>query len=84
MNNSVDIDFDEEIMALLILCLLLESWNSLVMVVSNSDSYFSKLKFDDVVGIIPCEDMRQKTTGETSSTTLTIENKEHKGRKARV
>ncbi|MDF3691487.1 hypothetical protein P3S59_26035 [Enterobacter hormaechei] len=34
--SSVGINFDEEIRALLILCSLPESWNGLVMAVSNS------------------------------------------------
>ena len=36
--SSVGISFDEEIRALLILCSLPESWNDLVMDVSNSAS----------------------------------------------
>ena len=34
--SSVKMDFDDEVMALLILFSMLESWNGLVMVVSNS------------------------------------------------
>ena len=33
--SSVKVNFDDAIRALLILCLFLESWNSLVMAVSN-------------------------------------------------
>ena len=33
--SSIRVNFDDEIRALLILCALPESWNSLVMVVSN-------------------------------------------------
>ena len=47
--SSVGINFDEEIRALLILCSLPESWNSLVMVVSNSVPRTSTLKYDDVI-----------------------------------
>ena len=36
--SSMGVNFDEEIRALLILCSLPESWNGLVMVVSNSIS----------------------------------------------
>ena len=53
--TSVNVIFDEEVRALLILCSLPESWNSLVMVVSNSVSGSNKLKFDDVIGVIISE-----------------------------
>jgi hypothetical protein len=55
--SSVKVDFDDEVRDLLILGSLLERWNSLVMVVSNSVSVSNTLKFDDVVGVIRCEEM---------------------------
>ena len=33
--SSIGVNFDDEVRALLILCLLLESWDDLVMAVSN-------------------------------------------------
>jgi hypothetical protein len=56
--SSVKVDFDDEVRALLILCSLPESWNGLVMVVSNSVFGSNNLKFDDVVGVILSEEMR--------------------------
>ena len=53
--SSVKVNFDDEVRALLILCSLPESWNSLVMAVSNSVSSSNNLKFDDVVGVILSE-----------------------------
>ena len=55
--SSVGVNFDDEVMALLILCSLPESWDGLVMAVSNSVSGSSTLKFDDVIGIILSEEM---------------------------
>jgi hypothetical protein len=55
--SSIKVDFDDEVRALLILCSFLESWNGLVMVVSNSVSGSNTLKFDDVVGVILSEEM---------------------------
>jgi hypothetical protein len=55
--SFVKVDFDDEVRALLILCSLPESWNDLVMVVSNSVSGSNTLKFDDVVGVILSEEM---------------------------
>jgi hypothetical protein len=58
--SSVKVDFDDEVMALLILCSFPERWNGLVMVVSNSVSGSNTLKFDNVVGVILSEEMRWK------------------------
>ena len=49
-------NFDDEVRALL-MCSLPESWNSLVMAVSNSVPSSNTLKFDDVVGVILSEEM---------------------------
>jgi hypothetical protein len=73
--SSVKVDFDDEVRALLILCSLPESWNGLVMVVSNSISGSNTLKFDDVVGVILSEEMRWKSTCETSGNALNMENR---------
>jgi hypothetical protein len=76
--SSVKVDFDDEVRALLILCSLPESWNGLVMVVSNSVSSSNTLKFEDVVGVILSEEMRRKSTGETSGNALNMENRGEK------
>jgi hypothetical protein len=73
--SSVKVDFDDEVRALLILCSLPERWNGLVMAVSNSVFGSNTLKFDDVVGVILSEEMRWKSTGETSGNALNMENK---------
>jgi hypothetical protein len=73
--SSVKVDFDDEVRALLILCSLPERWNGLVMAVSNSVSGSNTLKFDDVVGVILSEEMRRKSTGETSGNALNMENR---------
>jgi hypothetical protein len=72
---SIKVDFDDEVRALLILCSLSESWNGLIMVVSNSVSGSNTLKFNDVVGFILSKEMRQKIIGETSGNALNIENR---------
>eukprot|EP00253_Pinus_taeda_P008679 PITA_08679 len=72
------VNFDDEVRALLFLFSLLESWNGLVMAISNSVSGSSTLKFDDVVSAILSEETRRKSSGETSSNALS---EESRGRK---
>eukprot|EP00253_Pinus_taeda_P020118 PITA_20118 len=71
--SSIGVNFDDEVRALLFLCSLQESWNVLVMEISNFVSRSSTLKFDDVVGAILSEEMRWKSFGETSGNALTAE-----------
>ena len=73
--SSVKVNFDDEVRALLILCSLPESWNSLVMAVSNSVPSSNTLKFDDVVGVIVSEEIGRKRKGETSGNALTMESR---------
>jgi hypothetical protein len=73
--SYVGVDFDDEVRALLIMCPLLERWNGLVMVVSNSIFGSNTLKFDVVGGVILSEEMRWKITCETSGNSLTMENR---------
>ena len=73
--SFVNMNFDDEVRDLLILCSLPERWNSLVMVVSNSDFGSITLKIDDVFGVILSKEMRRKNTGETSGNVFTMEKK---------
>ena len=77
--TSVNVKFDEEVRALLILCSLPESWNSLVMAVSNSVFGSNTLKFNDVVGVILSEEIRRKISSGTS-TSGSVLNAESRGR----
>jgi hypothetical protein len=73
--SSVGVNFYDEVRDFLILSSFLESWNDLVMAVSNSVSGSNTLKFDDVVGVILSEEMGRKNRGETYGNALTLENK---------
>jgi hypothetical protein len=73
--SFLGVKFDDEVRDLLILRSFPKSWNFLVMAVSNSASNSNTLKFDDVIGVIPSEEMRWKNTSETSSNALTVENR---------
>jgi hypothetical protein len=72
--SFVKVDIDDEVGYLLLLRSFPESWNGLVMNVSNSISGSNTLKFDDVFGVILSEEMRWKSTGETSANVLSMEN----------
>ena len=61
--SSVNVNFDEEIRALLTLCSLPKSWNGLVMVVSNYIYGYNTLNFDDVVNVILSQEPHRKTLG---------------------
>ena len=45
------------------------------MAISNSVPSSNTLKFDDVVSVILSEEMRRKSTGETSGNVLTMESR---------
>ena len=55
--SSVEVNFDDEVRALLFLCIFPESWNGLFVAISNFVSGSSTLKFDDVVGAILSKEM---------------------------
>ncbi|GKA70618.1 retrovirus-related pol polyprotein from transposon TNT 1-94 [Tanacetum coccineum] len=76
---SVDIKFDDEVQALLLLSLLPESWLGTVTAVSGSTGS-TKLKFDNIHDLILGEDIRRKTFGEYSNSLLSAEEK-GRGRK---
>ncbi|GJW07072.1 retrovirus-related pol polyprotein from transposon TNT 1-94 [Tanacetum coccineum] len=76
---SVDIKFNDEVQALLLLSLLPESWSGTVTTVSGSTKT-TKLKFDNIHDLILREDIRRNTSGEYSNSLLSAEDK-GKGRK---
>jgi len=59
--ESIEINFDDEIRALILLSSLLEAWNGLVMAVSNSCGT-GTLKFDDAMGILLSKKARGKSS----------------------
>ena len=65
--SSMNVNFYEEIKALLIFFSFRKSWNGLVMVVSNYVSWSNTLNFHDVIGIILSEETRRKSLGGSTS-----------------
>ncbi|KAK2988297.1 hypothetical protein RJ640_011968 [Escallonia rubra] len=74
--ESVGINFDDEIRALLFLCSLPDSWNNLVTTVSNS-TISGILTLNDVVSSVMNDEMRRKTIGDgiSSTTALSVESR---------
>ena len=76
--SSVEIDFDDEIHALIVMASLPNSWEAMRMVVSNSTGK-EKLKYNDIRDLILAEKIRIRDAGETSGSSFAL-NLETKGR----
>ena len=63
--SSVEIDFDDEIRALIILAFLPNSWKAMRMTVSNSTRK-ENLKYNDIRDLILAEEIYRRDVGETS------------------
>ena len=74
--SFVEIDFDDEIRALIVLSSLPNSWEAMRMTVSNSTRK-EKLKYNDIRDLIMAEEIRRRDAGETlgSSSALNLETK---------
>ena len=62
--SSVEIDFDDEIRALIVLASLLNTWEAMRMVVSNSTGK-EKAKYNDIRDLILVEEIRRRDASET-------------------
>jgi acyl-activating enzyme 14 len=69
--SSVEIEFDDEIRALILLASLPSSWEGMRTTVSNSAGK-SKLKYDDIRDLILAEEVRRKDSGESLGSALNI------------
>ena len=68
---SAEIDFDDEIRALIVLAFLPNSWEAMRMAVSNSTGK-EKLKYNDIRDLILAKEFRRRDTGETSGFDSTL------------
>ena len=74
---SVEIKFEDEVQALLLLSSLPESWSGTVTAVSSSTSG-TKLSFEGIRNLILSEDIRRKNAGESSNSILSTEDRGRK------
>ena len=76
--SSVEIDFDDEIRALIFLVSLLHNWEVMRMEISNSTGK-EKLKYNDIQDLILVEEIRRKGACESSGSGSAL-NLETRGR----
>ena len=69
--SFVEIDFDDEIHALIVLASLPNSWEAMRMAVSNSTGK-EKLKYNDIRDLILAEEICRRDAGETSCSSSTL------------
>lgn len=80
--SSVEMKFDDEMVAVAFLCTLSEDWSPVVTAVSNSVPRSEKLKFEDVTAKILSEETKRKLSGESSSSSVAL-NTQFRGRDRR-
>ena len=76
--SSVEIDFDDEIYALIVLASLPNSWKAVRMAVSNSTGK-EKFKYNDIRDLILAEEICRRDAGKTSRSGFAL-NLETRGR----
>ncbi|KAB5537969.1 hypothetical protein DKX38_015502 [Salix brachista] len=69
--SSVEIEFDDEIRAVIILASMPNSWEAMRMAVSNSAGK-SKLNYDDIRDLILVEEVRKRDSGEISGSSSAL------------
>ena len=72
--SSVEINFDDELRALILLSSLPESWEQVATSVSSSIGH-GKLKWDDIRDLIISEEIRRKCKTQSSSSALNLESR---------
>ena len=70
--SSVEINFDDEIKALILMSSLHESWDTVVAVISSSRGY-DKLKFDKIRDVVLSESIRKWEIEDSSSNSLNVD-----------
>ena len=69
--SYIEIDFDDEIRALIVLASLPNSWDAMRMTISNSTGK-EKLKYNDIRDLILAEEIHRRDAGETSGSSSAI------------
>ena len=72
--NLVDINFEDEIKALILMSSMRESWDTVVVAIS-SFRVSEKLNFDDIPNVVLSEDIRKREVGDSSGSALSVDRK---------
>ena len=67
--SSIEIDFDDQIRALIVLASLPNSWETMRMIVSNSTGK-EKVKYNDIRDLILAEEICRRDADETLGSVL--------------
>ena len=70
--NSVDVNFEDEIKALILMSSLPESWDTVVAAISSSRGS-EKLKFDEICDVVLSESIRKQEVGDSSGSALSVD-----------
>ena len=70
--GSVEINFEDEIKALILMSSLPESWDTVVAAISSSRGS-DKLKFDEIRDVVLSESIRKRETGDSSGNALSVD-----------
>ena len=70
--SSVEINFEDEIKALILMSILPESWDTVVAAISSSRGS-DKLKFDEIRDVVLSESIRKLEIGDSSSNALSVD-----------
>ena len=70
--SSVEINFEDEIKALILMSILPESWDTVVAAISSSRGS-DKLKFDEIRDIVLSESIRKREIGDSSDNSLIVD-----------
>ena len=70
--NSMNINFEDEIKALILMSSLPESWDTIVAAISSSRGS-EKLKFDEIRDVVLSESIRKREVGDSPGSTLSVD-----------
>ena len=80
--NYVDINFEDEIKALILMSSLPESWDTVDAAISSSRGS-EKLKFDEICDVVLSESIHKREVGDSSGSALSVDRRGRSKTKAK-